>query len=62
MWRKSWQSAHAFAKQKVQVTSPEKNIKGVALGVDEAGGYLVQTDSQIERFISNDVSVRKLYS
>jgi len=60
LWKTRWQNAHAFAGDNVQVTSPEKIVKGIALGVDQEGAFLVQTEDKIERFISNDVSVRKI--
>lgn len=61
MWKTRWQDAHAFTGEQVQVTSPEKIVKGIALGVDQDGAFLVQTDEEIVRFISNDVSVRKMF-
>lgn len=61
MWKTRWQQAHAFSGEQVQVTSPEKIVKGIALGVDLKGAFLVQTEARIEHFISNDVSVRKMF-
>ena len=59
-WFNQWQAAHAFADERVKVTTPNGIFKGKALGINSEGAYQVDCDGDIKSFISNEFSIRKI--
>ena len=45
----------------VQILDPKGSYQAVALGIDETGALLVNSEGKIKRIISGEVSVRGLY-
>jgi BirA family biotin operon repressor/biotin-[acetyl-CoA-carboxylase] ligase len=59
--RAEWESYHALAGRTVAVTLPDHTEQvGVAAGVADDGGLLVQTTSGLRRFHSGEISLRPL--
>ena len=55
-WFKAWGGVFSSEGAQVKVTSFEKTITGICLGVDDTGALLVRTPSgAIEKVISGDV-------
>lgn len=47
--------------KEVKILDPKNKYTAIALGIDESGALLVNTDGKIKRIISGEVSVRGLY-
>lgn len=47
--------------KEVKILDPKNKYTATALGIDESGALLVNTDGKIKRIISGEVSVRGLY-
>ena len=45
----------------VKILDPKGIYQGIALGIDETGALIVNTEGKIKRIISGEVSVRGLY-
>jgi BirA family biotin operon repressor/biotin-[acetyl-CoA-carboxylase] ligase len=59
--RAEWESYHALAGRTVAVALPDHTEQvGVAAGVADDGGLLVQTTSGLRRFHSGEISLRPL--
>ncbi len=57
VFRDHWNRLHAFNGRTIYAESLNERICGVALGVDDKGVLLVQTDSDIQRIRSGEVSI-----
>ena len=60
-WRSRWQARGYLNEQLVVVTGPQP-MEGVAVGVDEQGALLIQTDRGVRAVIAGDASVRRQVS
>jgi len=58
-WQAAWQELHCMQDCQVKVISPDGIVEGTARGVDDQGAFLLQTDAEIIKFISAEVSVRQ---
>ncbi len=53
-----WRAADAYRDQPVRVSMPNRDLAGVARGIDASGALRLETDGRIERIISAEVSLR----
>lgn len=53
-----WKKHDAFIDRPVSVQLGNKNIAGVCRGVDEHGALLVETDGQVQRYFSGEITLR----
>jgi len=54
-----WQACHAHQQRRVSLqASPEHAVVGRALGVDEQGALLLETETGVRRFHAGEVSLR----
>ena len=58
VFREQWNRLHGYQNQLVKSVTSKKVIEGYARGVDESGALLIETDGQVERIISGEVSVK----
>lgn len=59
-FRQAWQDCHAFQGQAVRLTGMRDEVVGRALGVDEQGALLLETEAGVLSFHSGEVSLRGL--
>ena len=55
-----WGEADALHGQPVNVTGGQGVSQGVAAGIDMHGALLIETPEGVQRFLSGDVSVRRV--
>lgn len=53
-----WRSLDRFRDQPVTLSIADKQIQGIARGIDERGALLLEQQSQLQRFYSGDVRLR----
>ena len=58
---KEWQSLSAMYQQEVKLHLPQREIKGVEIGVEANGALKLDTDNGVQVFHSGEVSLRKRY-
>ncbi|RWU11805.1 bifunctional biotin--[acetyl-CoA-carboxylase] ligase/biotin operon repressor BirA [Pseudidiomarina gelatinasegens] len=54
----SWQKYDRLAKQPVRILMGDKELHGIAEGIDETGALLVKREGNLERFHAGEVSLR----
>lgn len=52
-----WNHYHAYANQQVQLTGPETDLSGIAMGIDEQGGLLLSNKAGLSTIHSGEVSL-----
>ncbi|MGB1298883.1 MAG: bifunctional biotin--[acetyl-CoA-carboxylase] ligase/biotin operon repressor BirA [Psychrobium sp.] len=57
-----WHQHDCFIGQHVQLQMGQRQITGVAKGVDTQGGLLLEVDQQVQSFFGGEISLRKLSS
>lgn len=58
--RTAWEQRHAFAGQRVRVSSENMTVDGECAGVDEDGALLLRDGTGTRRILAGDVSLRPL--
>ena len=53
-----WRRRDAFMDQPVSIQLGNKSIAGINRGIDEHGALLIETDGQIQRYYSGEISLR----
>lgn len=59
-YRYCWQQHDALFKKPIVVSGRQDNISGIALGVDEKGGLIIQTEQGMKTICGGEVSVRPI--
>ncbi|MGB0833368.1 MAG: bifunctional biotin--[acetyl-CoA-carboxylase] ligase/biotin operon repressor BirA [Psychrobium sp.] len=57
-----WHQHDCFIGQHVQLQMGQRQVTGIAKGVDTQGGLLLEVDQQIQSFFGGEISLRKLSS
>lgn len=57
-FQEEWNSGDAFASQAVELHLADRQIQGIAEGVDHSGALLLKHEGKTERFHSGEVSLR----
>lgn len=57
-FRQAWHDCHAFQGRQVRLTGMQGEVVGRALGVDERGALLLETDEGLRGFHSGELSLR----
>lgn len=57
-----WHQHDCFINQHVQLQMGQRQVKGIAKGVDAQGGLLLEVEQQIQSFFGGEISLRKISS
>ncbi len=57
-----WHQYDCFINQHVQLQMGQRQVKGIAKGVDAQGGLLLEVEQQVQSFFGGEISLRKISS
>lgn len=57
-----WHQHDCFISQHVQLQMGQRQVKGIAKGVDAQGGLLLEVEQQVQSFFGGEISLRKISS
>jgi len=58
VYRDRWQALDAFAGQPVNIMYGQQRVAGTAMGVDDSGAIVLQTEDGVREFNGGEVSLR----